>query len=271
MSWLREFVQDFSMSLRDRPLQYFISYPKVGATWLKYMLCEIIRRSNPDQTFDPTVELTAMTQRVDHIRQIIWTHDGASPVNESGKQFNPKDFFVYGGKRRYAKGRVLLMVRDPRDAVVSCYHQVTRRTAKPLQIKDMSTYIRDPYLGFDRILYFYDCWYRQRHVPQAVKIVRYEDLMEQGSVLLADVCAYFGLAASSEIIEAVFEDAKPDKMRKAESQGEIVGMRSFGDDINSMKVRKARSGTYQEEMSPEDIDFCNARMKRFCEQYGYEC
>ena len=52
-------------------------------------------------------------------------------------------------------------------------------------------------------------------------------------------------------------------------QGKVEGMRVFGSDRNSLKVRRAQSGSYRDELSEEDIKYCNELMRKLPSIYGY--
>ena len=44
---------------------------------------------------------------------------------------------------------------------------------------------------------------------------------------------------------------------------------SFGTELNSLKVRKAKVGTYKHEMNKDDIDYCNVNLKNLNSFYEY--
>src|SRR3954454_9219291 len=67
-------------------------------------------------------------------------------------------------KSEYADVRVILMVRDPRDAAVSNFFQVTRREATFKG--DLAAWLTHPTGSVASMLRYYAVWARQRHVPR---------------------------------------------------------------------------------------------------------
>ena len=97
-----------------------------------------------------------------------FTHDGSS--NTEGRPWQDLDT----DKSRYHGKKVVYLTRDPRDVVVSCYFQATRR--KSLFHGTISEFIRSDKYGIRKIVAFNRIWHAARNVPEAFLLVRYEDL-----------------------------------------------------------------------------------------------
>lgn len=263
-------LKDIRWVIRTDPdITMLVSYPKCGATWLQFMLAEILRRRPGIQERAATVRLTELTARYSGLPRIQWTHDATEIAYENGGRPNPHRTFVYEGRWCYRHRRVVLLLRDPRDVVVSYFHQVTRRSKRPLHFDSISDFVRHPLYGFARIIRFYEIWHANRHVPRELLIIRYEDLLERGVEVLTGLLEFLGAPAAGEVVSEAYEAGRPASLRQLERAGRVDGMRTFGDQPDALKVRKARSGTYLEELSPEDIDFCNKMMLPFLAEYGY--
>ena len=91
---------------------------------------------------------------------------------------------------------VILMIRDLRDAAVSNYFQVTRR--EDTFQGDLATWLRAPRGSVDSMLRYYSVWARQRHVPQAFLLFRYEDVRENAPRELRRIAEFIGLHDVSE-------------------------------------------------------------------------
>ena len=118
-------------------------------------------------------------------------------------------------KARYHDRRVVLLVRDPRDVIVSLYHQMHggRRRQDVAPVDASSTV---PSGGFASLLAFYDAWAAALDVPAAVLVVRYEDLHADPAGELTRVLAFAGAA---DVPYAVVADAV--------EQGAFATMRRF--------------------------------------------
>ena len=233
------------------------------------MLTQILTKAY-DLEWDLTVDLNKLSRQNKQLPHIIWTHDDSHILGENGKLNDLEKIFIYGGRFRYRKNRVILLVRDPRDVVVSHYYQVTKRADTPLKFDSLSEFVRHEHYGIQRIIRFYQIWSRNRWVPQHLLIVRYEDLLSDGPTTLTKIFKFLDAQnIAPAIVNEVYEASQADKMRKLEMQGKVQGMRVFGTEQNYLKVRRAKSGSYKDELSKDDIQYCNELMRKLPSIYGY--
>jgi len=265
-------IEDFIMYLKADPNSiYLVRYPKVGSNWLRYMLGQVISKTYNIDLKNPTTlsDLKEYRSKGVQVPVIIGTHDDSGILSESGRMTDYEKLFIYGGRQRYRKNPVILMVRDPRDVVVSFFHQVTKRSAMPMKI-EKSEFVRHPFFGIQRVIRFYQIWQKNKDIPKELLIIRYEDLFKDKIKTLEKAVNFIGIQeVSKELLEEVYESSKAEKMRKLESMGKL-DIERFGEDRNSMLVRKGKIGSYLDELSEEDIDFCNRVMRNMPEMYGYE-
>lgn len=268
--WSRYLIDDLrAFRYSDPNTTYLISFPKTGVTWLKFMLTQILTQAY-DLECNLTVGLNKLSRENSQLPNIAWTHDSSNILNEAGKRNNLDKIFIYGGRFRYRKNRVILLVRDPRDVVLSYYHQVTKRSDEPLEVDSISEFVRHPHYGIERIIRFYQIWNRNRWVPKHLLIVRYEDLLTNGPIVITKILNFIDAKNfDMAMVNQVYEESQADKMRKLEMQGKVEGMRVFGTDRDYLKVRRAESGSYKYELSEDDIQHCNEIMKKLPSIYGY--
>ncbi|MBT6815954.1 MAG: hypothetical protein HOA49_06070, partial [Flavobacteriales bacterium] len=108
-------IKDFILSYYYPKNQYFlVSFPKTGRTWLDYMLKQMVKQSKHPLKNNENF--------------IFNEHDNSEIIIENGTRNNPLDVFKFTSRDRYRRGKVLFLVRDPRDVVVSHFHQVTKRS-----------------------------------------------------------------------------------------------------------------------------------------------
>lgn len=259
LRWFKLAVEDVKGAVKTHDHIYLLSFPKCGRTWLNFMLKEAIEKIESKQGTESTA--------------LFIDHDQSAVVYENGKQPDPMNLFTYGNRLRYRGESVLLIVRDPRDVIVSHYHQVTKRSVNPIPFNNLSEFVRDPIYGFERIIRFYQIWAHNMNVPENFLLVRYEDLSSNGIDVLDGVCKFIGLEDFSQAeLAEIYENSRPDRMRKlevSEGKSQKISSRSFGTDQNSLKVRKAKVGSYKEELSAADIEYCNSKMCGIPEVYGY--
>ena len=87
--------------VKEKPRRVFISYPKSGRTWLRYILTEL-----------------QLTDEVRFHHDAFEFNDGSRPAHNFDEEARLK---------KYARDRIVLLRRDPRDVMVSLFYQITGR------------------------------------------------------------------------------------------------------------------------------------------------
>lgn len=250
-------IKDFILSYYYPRNQYFlVSFPKTGRTWLIHMINQMKEISN---------------HPMKHAEHFIFNeHDSSEIIIENGFRNNPNDLFKFSERLRYRKGKVLFLVRDPRDVVVSHYYQLTKRAKNPFIFDSMSEFVKDDILGFKRIIHFYNLWFAQKHIPNAFLLLKYEELLENGVESLMKVNLFFNLNILKSDIKKIYLASSANKMRKKEIENKLEGFNDFGKEKNKLKVRNAKIGTFKNELSKEDISYCNSEMKKLNYYFNYQ-
>lgn len=231
-----------------------VSFPKSGRTWLRVMigkaLCDLY--DLPEEDLLDTPALT----RAAGLPVATFCHDGGSNMEARHLERLARR------KDDYADKRVLLLARDPRDVVTSCYYQASRR--RRLFRGSLSAFVRHPRYGIRKILTWYDIWHRNRGVPRAFAVVRYEDLRRDPAAGLGAVLRFMGVAEPDErAVEAAVEYARFDNMRKMEEGRTFRSGRmrpGRGGGAQSLKTRRGKVGGYTDELAPEDVAYCEAAL-----------
>lgn len=211
---------------------HVVSYPKSGRTWLRVMLDDL------------GVEAA-------------YTHDGAG--YEDGASLAT----LHADKTRYAFTPVLLMVRDPRDVVVSGYFQVTRRLRLQSAASiSMSEFIRNAYYGIEKTARFNLHWFAAAHARPDVAILSYEDLHRNTELTLSAAARFAGHDIPAQTIGNVAARRSFAEMRKLEAAGAFSSR--YGDaltpadpaDAESYKVRRGIIGGHVDYLSRDDLGYC---------------
>ena len=250
-------IKDFILSYYYPKNQYFlVSFPKTGRTWLNYMLKQMVKQSNHPLKNNENF--------------ICNEHDSSEIIIENGTRNNPHDVFKFTSRNRYRRGKVLFLVRDPRDVVVSHFHQVTKRAKNPFVFNSISDFVKDDILGFKRIIQYYNLWFFQKDIPKDFLLIKYEDLLNQGVDTLSEINKFFNIDITKDKIEKIYSESSANKMRKKEKENKLEGFTDFGKDRDKLKVRNAKSGGFINELSEDDILFCNKEMKLLNSYYKYK-
>lgn len=248
-----------------RPRQadaFLLSCPKTGRTWLRVMIAEALARHYALPDLAGTER--SRPARVPGVPRLVAKHDG-TPDKKVSRE-------ISGDRSEYADCRVILLVRDLRDTVVSSYFQATRR--ERCFEGDVSSYLRWPRGSFESMLRYYNVRAAQRTVPREFMLVRYEDMHADASGELRRVLGFLRLdsVADSTIRDSV-EHASFGSMRSREAlrpaDGTPLAAGRVGDPESS-KTRRGKIGGYADYLPPEDVAWIDARIDSELDPfYGY--
>ncbi len=239
---------------------YLISFPKAGRTWIRVLLAKLLQMGggNPEE-----------------LELIRYRHDGAG------------DLIFHPHKEQWKDKRIILMVRNPKDIIISWYFQVTLsdrkrkdyrkkgKTIKGWHYKgDLSDFIRDEKFGIQTIIRFYNCWAENLDIPKSLVGLRYEDLKENPLRELQRVCNFLGIYYDFDLQE-VIEYAKFDNMKEMDlgKKKNILsnkgGLMTLGTNPERLKVRRGKIDGYKDYLNEEDIAYVEASVNLLNPYYGY--
>lgn len=230
-----------------------LSYPKCGRTWLRMMLGRTLALhfglGGVNYLAD---DLLANTEA--RALRIRVSHDDNPQWKEPAK--------LRRGKSRYRRQRVVFLVRDPRDVVVSMYFQKTQR--ERLEVGTMADFIEARVGSLNTILEYYNIWASRRSQPRGFLLIRYEDLQREATVEMRRLLDFIGLheVSDAHITEAV-EFSSFDNMRAMEMGGELRSGRlqpRDRSDTSSFKTRKGVVGGYVDYLEPAQIESIERRI-----------
>lgn len=231
--------------LRERQTADYLllSLTNCGRTWLRVILGRALQLHYDIESIN-LHDLFAFSEAVPTIPSI-------KPMHEKFGQFG----------NTYNHQKVILLVRDPRDAVVSRYHQ----HKGSLGFDSLDQYVHE---GADLADYiqFYNDWQTYGDHAQDLIIVRYEDMKADPYPEIARVFDFLNVPITSAEICQAIDYASFQNMRKMEIEGSDqlrVGVMSSRN-VNqpeSFKVRKGTIGGYKSELSPDATAFVDSVVK----------
>ncbi|MCP4363364.1 MAG: sulfotransferase domain-containing protein [Chloroflexi bacterium] len=231
---------------------YILSYPKCGRTWLRLLIGKVMcdQFNQPEEKIIGTYRLTA----VPGVLRTHFSHDYSSIKESFPYNRMPQD------KSQYAPAKVIFLIRDIRDTLVSSYFQATKRVNRfhgPL-----SDFLRSDKYGVRKIVTYYNLWYENQNVPRDFLLLRYEDLHQNPTAVLRQTLQFMEMAEVREdLLTAAVHYASFDNMKKMESKGALdtdkmqPGQQA---DNESYKVRKGVVGGYGEYLSADDLAYIDA-------------
>ncbi len=232
-----------------QPQGHVISYPKSGRTWLRVLVGRAICRKFDisDRRLLDTLEATSIAG----VLPTEFTHDG------SGMREGTTWLQMVVAKADYRDKKVCVLVRDPRDVMVSCYFQATKR----INVYDgpISEFIRCDHLGARRCAAFYRNWCENRSVPREFLLVRYEEMKADTRRVLRGVLEFIGVSGIDQsLLDDAVEYASFENMKKMETSQQFQRQVLKPGDVNdqeSFKVRRGKVGGYRDYLNDDDCGF----------------
>jgi len=229
----------------------FVSYPKSGRTWMRYVFS--LARC-----------------------QVRFTHagHGTAKLSEIGTAFS--------GLRTDLLGRRnIFMHRNPLDTAVSLYFQIHKRDFSPTSLdyaekyeklsslgclppRDIAHFVIDPVWGVENICRYNSEWLEFFDGRKNSFLLRYEDAVSNPELAIGRILEFVDLKSvdARELAKA----SSFQSMREIELSGAPAGWRLRGDrpdDHESLKMRKGVVRGYSEYLDPKTIEAARNIAARF--------
>lgn len=213
-------------------IREFVSFPKSGRTWIRYLLGQL---------------------GVD--REIAFHHDRFE-FNDGAKPAH--DFDLASRLAHYRNvDRLVYLERDPRDVMVSLYHQVTGRFREFFGYDgSISEFIRDDYFGAGNLDRFRRMWREIAH-ERGFPIITYENCHADPAAVVRRIVDYYGFAAGDAAIARAVEASSFERMKAVEAADDFPEP-WLRPKSGFPKVREGKIGGYEAVLSREDIAYLDA-------------
>jgi Sulfotransferase domain len=247
-----------------------ISIPKSGRTWIRTFLNAYFSYKLGRQF---SVDLTDRGGA--GVPRIIYSHDRFEHWTKADAWDRLRQKYLIP-RRALRRRPIILLARDPRDAFVSYFIQLTRRNpATPHEIKEMpiEALLRHPRFGIAVMVEIMNGWITEFGDRSDFTILRYEDLRAEPARLFHELLRAIG---EKQIDETVFGPAIDfsdfRNMQKLEAAGEfgskILRPRDL-EDPESFKVRQGKVGGFREYLSGESQNYAGRVCAGLHPRFGY--
>ena len=193
-----------------------------------------------------------------------FTHDNADLWGSRGYQELRADKSVFHGKK------VLFLIRDPKDILVSCYFHATRRI--DAYDGSISDFVRDTRFGICKVLAFHNIWYANRHVPGEFSLVRYEDMHRLPDMAFRHALEFIGVRQiDDDVFNRAVQHASFESMQRMERDQVVpstILRPALVSDAESYKVRRGRIGGHRDYLGHEDIRYIDAAVAELGYPFG---
>lgn len=175
-------------------------------------------------------------------------------------------------KSKYKDKKVILVVRDPRDTIVSLYFQKTKRWK--VEQKSIEEFFWQESGSFKTMISFYNIWAENRSVPKELLLIKYEQLHINPAQTLRTIVDFIGLnSVTDSTIQEAVRLSSFEAMQKREGDGEFKTSRlrpGIQGDGESFKARKGKVHGYVDYLTPDIIESATLYIKQNMDLwYGY--
>lgn len=236
---------------------FLVSFPKSGNTWLRFLVANAIK----------------VKFKIDRQVNFFSIHDIIPDIQLSrnicnqgpfGQQNIPRIIKSHSSYNPYYH-RVIFLVRDPRDALISYYYFLKNYEKVPSDW-DLSQFVRSSKYGAQAWATHTESWCFTKNSSQNIQLLSYEELLSDPHEQLRRVMNLIGFSLTgSELDEAVMLSSK-ENMKQSEWQHKSTYS------VKTQKTAFVRQGkaTGGKELSDEDRQYVEEVTRLIAEKIGYQ-
>ena len=242
---------------------FIVSYPKSGNTWMRFLIGNLI--------YPEGVDFSNINKKIPDPGDVSKRHLKRLPRPRYIKSHSPYD-------PRYRK--VILIVRDPRDVVLSEYHFDIKRNVIPESFS-MERYVREWMDG--RGYHESGSWganvgswmAARRNVRaflngQSMLLLRYEDMIDDPNRELARVATFLNIRSDEKRIRNAVERSSADQMRELERKQGHLWSSTRETQQDKPFVRSAKAGGWKTELTEASVAEIESAWGMLMHDVGYE-
>ena len=224
---------------------FLISYPKSGNTWVKFLLINVLI-NNKELKEDLSFKL------VDETIPELGRDNLMKPWKFKSLPRFIKSHLAYK-KVFFGNNKALLLVRNPKDVMVSYYHYVQSNYGRNFQ-GDFSEFIRSKKFGIETRILHQISWQ-----TKATATIKFEDLKKDNASTLDTALKKLGVNIDEKTFIKSYEDASFNKMKELEK-----GPKRYNEHKPDYKfVRKGTSNQWRDYFNQNDLDYYNSLLEKY--------
>jgi len=230
----------------------FLSFPKSGRTWHRVLLGSYLAML-AKKPMNHSLRIGELTQLTGG-RQSLYSHNAAN-FNDGRRLDDPR----VADPSEWAGRCVLLLVRDPRDVLVSAYHHSRYREGQ--FDGELGDFVRDPDRGIDKLLTAWNRWDQNRARARSFEVVSYESMLADAAAVLRHSLRLIDVPVDENLVDRAVQFASFENMKRYE-QTDFFGdeaMRNRQGRVEASKVREGRAGGHTAHLNRADLDFIESR------------
>lgn len=216
-----------------------VSFPKAGNTWIRFILynyfCSTSGRFTEETSFDLVDDIMPEIGHSD--MSIEWMFPKV-----------PRIVKTHLSGFIHRKQRVVYILRDPRDVMVS-YYKYAGATSRRNYQGSFSSFIRHPRFGLKAYFDHYESW--EKHTTY---FLRFEHLKYDTFTQIHGLLQKLAIDCDDNYIRQAIEQSNLQNMRKAQKNSRESFEKKFSQK-NYQFAREGKAGGWRDFFSDEDLKF----------------
>lgn len=236
------------LSLKETDI-WFPSFPKAGSTWVRFFYFNLCRLAAGETDTTNLIQTDDVMPALGHkSATTAWPFPAMPRLIKTHQPYRPLLFRV--------PDKVLYMIRDPRDIMVSYYHYLSASLWRPYTAT-FSDFIRHPRFGIEACIKHYQSWQ-----PYITVLLKYEDLKDDPLAEFSRAIRQLDISVSREHILLANQRSSFNNMMQVENAIGISGPKRFETAFKA--VRKGTANQWVSFFSPQDIAYSQDVAQRRC-------
>ncbi len=235
---------------------FIVSYPKSGNTWTRFLIGNVIY-------LDENLDFISVEKRIPD----IYLHtDSALLRIKSPRVLKSHEYFT----PRYK--RVIYIVRDPRDVLVSYYYHLIKANRfdpnKPIYefaVEFMAGKF-DPYGSWYENV---STWVSARKGSRDFILIRYEDMLTNTQNELQKIVTFLGHERDTGQMNAAIERSSITTMQELEKKQANQWGTTKGTNLNMPFIRSGKSGDWENHLPKEVSNMVESEWGELMRELGY--
>jgi hypothetical protein len=230
---------------------FIVGYPKSGNTWFQNIFASLVY--GVDAYLSPDSIIQDLIPDVHYKRYY--------------RRYSTPMYFKSHCRPRADYQKVIYLVRDGRDVMVSYYHYLKVLRAK----RNEETHYED--IVKNRVGLFERCkWHEHTEAwlsnPYNAEIcmIKFEEMRSQPIPTLQKICEFIKVEADQALLEKTIQQTAVDKMKAKEARW---GQNNPAWPKDQSFVRRGQAGSFKDEMPPDILEYFLEESRPALQQLGY--
>lgn len=246
-----------------------VSFPKTGRTWLELLIGKYYAE-HFDINEKNNVNIIIYNQKLRKIEsKIPYCHR-----DHIGKPYsrNPEEVKNNINWEDYKNTKIIFLVRDPKDVMVSFYFFITKGVSNLKFNGDIHEFLRCNISRLDTLIDYYNLWLRNEKKFKDFLLITYENLHFDTENELKKIIKFLGTNnIKNECINKAIKFCKFENMKKMEKDNPVDNELAPGNknDSESYKARRGIVNGYINYLSKGDIEYINNKIQNLDDFYNF--